>query len=217
MGEARRRGRPNSGHDAVRDDLVDAARRLFLQKDFHKVSVREIAREAGANSAMIRYYFGSKQGLYEAMLQEVLAPLQQQLDHELQTDDPDLLQALLTHAEICQAHPELVVLLMKTLTMGQGPSQRFLLDRFARANMERLGRAIDRLIQGHGTRSDIDPVLLRVAVVSLAVGPQVLRPVLEQVLERDIDEDFYRQLAEQNVAMLLRGAGIESSEAGGVR
>ena len=48
--------------------IIQAAERLFGAEDFDAVSVRDIAREAGANVAMISYYFGSKEKLYEEVI-----------------------------------------------------------------------------------------------------------------------------------------------------
>ncbi|MDU5339613.1 MAG: helix-turn-helix domain-containing protein, partial [Cutibacterium avidum] len=45
-----------------------AARALFLAGDYQSVSLRAIAREAGVDTSLVSYYFGSKQALYnEAM------------------------------------------------------------------------------------------------------------------------------------------------------
>src|SRR5262245_15696503 len=76
---ARRPGRPvraeGESADLVRKQLVETARELFVQRGFGEVSVREIARAAGVTPAMIGYYFGDKQGLYEAMLSSVFDTL----------------------------------------------------------------------------------------------------------------------------------------------
>lgn len=43
--------------------IFASAERLFAERGFDGVSVRDIANDAGVNGAMIGYYFGSKQGL----------------------------------------------------------------------------------------------------------------------------------------------------------
>ena len=53
--------------------LLDTAETLFSQKGFDGTSVRDIAEAAGINTAMISYYFGSK----EALLLKVLARLRE--------------------------------------------------------------------------------------------------------------------------------------------
>ena len=58
-----------------RDNLIAAAIPLFAAKGFNGVSVREVAAASGANLSMISYYFGSKEGLYAAVLTEQFAIL----------------------------------------------------------------------------------------------------------------------------------------------
>lgn len=52
-----------------RTKLIEAAAPLFAQKGFAAVSIRELAEEAGVNSALISYHFNGKEGLYEAVLE----------------------------------------------------------------------------------------------------------------------------------------------------
>lgn len=55
--------------------LVEAATELFVKKGFRDVSIREVARQAGANSALIAYYFGDKEGLFKEVFKAVAAPI----------------------------------------------------------------------------------------------------------------------------------------------
>lgn len=48
--------------------LIEAATLLFAEKGFDGVGLREIASKANANSAMVAYHFGGKEGLYLAVL-----------------------------------------------------------------------------------------------------------------------------------------------------
>jgi AcrR family transcriptional regulator len=47
--------------------IIEAAEKLFAAKGFNGTSVRDIAETADVNLAMISYYFGSKEKLFEAM------------------------------------------------------------------------------------------------------------------------------------------------------
>jgi AcrR family transcriptional regulator len=58
-----------------RAQLIAAATPLFAMKGLNGVSVREVVKAGGTNLAMVSYYFGSKYGLYEAVLQEVFSDL----------------------------------------------------------------------------------------------------------------------------------------------
>ncbi|MFB9864625.1 TetR/AcrR family transcriptional regulator [Rufibacter immobilis] len=48
--------------------LMETAERLFATKGYAATSIRDIGRESKANSAMISYYFGSKENLLQAIL-----------------------------------------------------------------------------------------------------------------------------------------------------
>ncbi len=56
-----------------------------MSDEYYKVSTRMIAEQASANSSMISYYFGNKEGLYEEMIREALHPLLEVLDGQTLT------------------------------------------------------------------------------------------------------------------------------------
>lgn len=49
--------------------IIESALKLFSTKGFEGTSVREIAADAGVNVAMINYYFGSKEKLFESVVE----------------------------------------------------------------------------------------------------------------------------------------------------
>jgi AcrR family transcriptional regulator len=59
---------PAANAPTVPERLISAAIRIFAAKGFAKASTREICQAAGANVAAIHYYFGGKEGLYQAVL-----------------------------------------------------------------------------------------------------------------------------------------------------
>lgn len=63
----RKPGRPKEGPE-LREVILDRAELLFADHGFNGTRVREIATEAGVNQALVRYYFGSKQDLFDAVV-----------------------------------------------------------------------------------------------------------------------------------------------------
>ena len=61
-----------NGEAGKREKLIRAAMELFAEDGYDKVSIRQIAAAAGVNSSMISYYFNGKNGLYEAIVKELL-------------------------------------------------------------------------------------------------------------------------------------------------
>jgi len=57
-----------TGYDAI----LQAARNLFTSKGFASTAVREICQEAGVTAPVLYYHFGSKEGLFEAVVEDTL-------------------------------------------------------------------------------------------------------------------------------------------------
>ncbi len=58
--------------EARREAIIEAAERVFARKSFDRVSIRDIAREAGISHALIYRYFSDQQSLFvEAFLRGV--------------------------------------------------------------------------------------------------------------------------------------------------
>ena len=51
------------------ENILFAAEKLFAEKGFEGTSTREIAKDANVNISMISYYFGSKEKLYEKLVE----------------------------------------------------------------------------------------------------------------------------------------------------
>ena len=62
----------NGGDQETRERLLEAAKRLFAERGFKHVTVREICRAAQANVASVNYHFGDKLGLYREIVQSAI-------------------------------------------------------------------------------------------------------------------------------------------------
>ena len=84
-----RRSRTNEELSAeTRRRLLDAGRRLFAARGFAETSADLLAEKAGLTRGALHYQFGDKQGLFVAVLQELLAGLVQRLAKETMEGDP---------------------------------------------------------------------------------------------------------------------------------
>lgn len=74
------KGRANGEALADRKgDILLAAERLFAQRGFHGVSIREIADEAGVQFALVGYYYGPKLNLYHEIFRQRAGYMQERL------------------------------------------------------------------------------------------------------------------------------------------
>jgi AcrR family transcriptional regulator len=88
--------------ERTRRALLDAARAEFAAKGLAGARVSAIAERAGVNKQLISYYFGGKQGLYQALMDQWLA-------QEATLDEPgiDLAELVLRYLKIGHEQPDL--------------------------------------------------------------------------------------------------------------
>ncbi|QEH33572.1 HTH-type transcriptional repressor KstR2 [Aquisphaera giovannonii] len=80
--------------------LAKAAARLFANQGFDATSVRQIVEAAGVAKPTLYYYFGSKEGLARAIVQEPLGLLVEQI-RRIVSSEPDPIHAL---ERVIEAH-----------------------------------------------------------------------------------------------------------------
>jgi len=84
-------GRPAAAEQNSRDLLLDAASQLMNERNTIDISLSELARHSNLNSALVKYYFGNKEGLMLALLQRDAATAIHELERLLElTIAPDL-------------------------------------------------------------------------------------------------------------------------------
>lgn len=67
--------------------ILLAAKKLFAKQGFDGTSVRQICEEAGANVALVSYYFGGKENVFRALLENFF-PGQRMSEYEALLQDP---------------------------------------------------------------------------------------------------------------------------------
>jgi AcrR family transcriptional regulator len=134
--------------ESLRSRLIKAALDCFLADDYHNVTTRRIAESAGANVSMIRYYFGSKEGLYEEMIRETLSPLLDVLDGPLLSSTAGFAEFLVLYYKTMSARPEFPKLILKVLALHHGPGRRFIQQLLERGRTRGARKVADLKAQG---------------------------------------------------------------------
>ncbi len=190
--------------ESLRSRLIKAALDCFLADDYHNVSTRRIAESAGANVSMIRYYFGSKEGLYEEMIRESLNPLLAVLDGPLLTSTEGFAEFLGLYYRTMSARPEFPKLILKVLALHHGPGRRFIQQLLERGRTRGARKVAEMKAQGQ-VAAAVDPDILRLAFVSLAMTPILLKDIFEEQMERPMDGAFLKSLADFNGHLFSAG------------
>jgi AcrR family transcriptional regulator len=190
--------------DSVRARLLRAALDCFLADDYHRVTTRRIAERAGANVSMIRYYFGGKEGLYEEMIRATLTPLLEVLDGPMLASVTGFAAFLRLYYDTMTERPEFPKLILKVLALNQGPGRRFIRQLLERGRT-RGARKVAELKADGQIGAAVDPDILRLAFVSLAMTPLLLKDIFEEQMERPMDAAFLATLAEFNGRLFAAG------------
>ncbi len=205
---AKRRGRPLAGRSGdAKSALLEAARSLFATRSFRTVTVRELAAAADVNPAMVNYHFGGKHGMYETMVAQTVGPILAQLEQAAEGGGDLTLDGFLArYQQTLIENPWLPNLVVREVLYSDGLFHHSFIEQFG----ARAGTALMMLIErerGAGAlRSDLDPRMAALSLLSLTVFPLIARPLLEPALGLDMEEGFFPQLAQHNRRLFHHGA-----------
>src|SRR3990170_2886675 len=102
----------------TRDQILDAAERLFADQGFARTTIKRIGAEAGVNSALLYYYFGDKERLYHAVLQRLIGAMVDRTMSQLQTGGDPAMRLrgfIAAQAEVLASRPTFRKLIMREL------------------------------------------------------------------------------------------------------
>jgi TetR/AcrR family transcriptional regulator len=203
----RPRGRPKSAaSDDVREKLLTAARDLFLRYGYRSVSSRQIATAAGANVAMIRYYFGGKPGLYKEVCNGVIQPVRARIDAMAGgTASVELNAVLVAAMRMYATNPWLPGLIVREVLMPDGPLRAMFVKEFPERLVPLAEKLVRMQIESGVLRSDLDPKLTVLSMISLALFPFLALPVTSKVFGVRHDEEFLQRLAQHTTELIARG------------
>jgi AcrR family transcriptional regulator len=140
--------------------LLDTAELLFSRKGFDGTSVRDIAEAAGINTAMISYYFGSKEKLMEQIFERKSLDLLENVEKLLKDADLDPFQKMYSLVDIyvnnIMERKNFHRILLAEQIINQNPSIVQLMEKMKTRNSESVNELI-RLGQKKGLfRKNID-------------------------------------------------------------
>ncbi|GAB6262519.1 TetR/AcrR family transcriptional regulator [Photobacterium sp. CCB-ST2H9] len=202
------RGRPQDPEKQAQmmAALLDAAERLLNRKSYKSITIRELAAEAGTQSAMISYYFGNKEGLFLALLDRTGDMRQRRLQQVaglLGTEPERVLPVLVsTISDIMTEEPWLINLVKDEVLASEGR----LREHFVKTFPVRIGHALLTMfsvLQQKGIlRAEINPRFATASMISLMAFPMIAEPLIQGVL--GVDRQVLRSDAwKQHLTLLL--------------
>ncbi len=181
-----------------------------MERGYDGARMQEIADRAGANKAMIHYYFSSKDALFEAIIRETFEELFHLFDEvgQLQLDDPSELIARMvhTHFQFIAAHPNLPRILVRELNSNNPIAEQVLAELFEQFGPSRLTKMVSVITDGiaAGKLRAVDPKQTLWNIVALNIFYFVFKPFIRAAWPEDAsDEPQLLQQREQAIIDLL--------------
>lgn len=205
---SRQPGRPaGRNDDDVRSALLEAAGKLFLKHGFAQVTARQIAAAAGTTPAMIHYYYENKDGLFQKMLQDAIAPLAGLLSGALQSSAsaPDLRALIAAHLRLVSANPWIATLIVNEVLPEGGHLRAIFIRDIAGRMLPMMTELLERERVAGRLRTDLDPKLATLSLLSLNMFPFITRVVLGPVLGLKLEGPELDALIEHNTNLFYDG------------
>lgn len=203
---ARQAKTAESGNGKLR--LIKVAMRMFAEKGYDGITVRDISAAADVSVGLINHHFGSKEGLREAVdqhfigqFEEVLAEqrpaprdenegLEQSVEFteawiNRHIDDWDLTKAYMRRA------------LLEGSDWGAGLFERF---------YQVVRTSVDRMDADGQIRPDVDRLWLPLLIMYMELGTLLLEPFVDRVLGKSgFDRLLWRRRHQAYVDLIYRG------------
>jgi TetR/AcrR family transcriptional regulator len=201
----RRKGAPRSRDKDAEQQILEAARTVFLRRGTAGARMQEIAREAGVNQALLHYYFRSKERLSAAVFQQVASRLFPALVQTLGADislDEKIDALVAVYIDHLSQNPFVPGYLISELHHHPERVQQLLAAAIGAdplavmpALLKKLEKQIDERIRA-GTMRRIQPQQLVINIVSLCIFPFAARPMLTIAFGLD-DAGFARFISQR--------------------
>ena len=183
-------GRTNDP-ERTRANIVEVATHEFSEKGLAGGRIDAIAEATRTSKRMIYYYFGSKEGLYIAVLEQAYRRIRQ-IETELHLDDlapEDALRRLVAFTVDYQlANPDFVRLVQtENIHRGQYLAQSKLIHKLNIPAIDGLRRVYQRGLQAGVFRAGIDAVDLHMSISALSVFNIANRHTFSLIFKRDLE------------------------------
>ena len=185
-------GTPERRRDAerTRGELLDVATEEFAARGFTGARVDEIAERTHTTKRMIYYYFGSKRGIYLAVLERAYAGIRT-LEQQLDVDHLDPARAMRALAELTfdhhESHPDFVRLVaIENIHRAEHLRQSEALAGLAAPAVDVLGGILERGRVAGLFRTDVDALDVHMVISAFCIFRTANQHTFQAVFDRDL-------------------------------
>jgi len=206
----RPRGRRPAAADLdMRERLLASATQLFGEQGIAATTMAQIAEAAGVTSAMVHYYFKTRDQLIDVLIDERFVPLREGLGEIFVEHRDDPVAALTALAQrflaVGQRYPWFPPLWVRDVISEGGVLRQRMLERLGREHQEKAHTAIARWQREGRLNPALEPSLLFQSLMGLTLLPLAT----SQMWRGDAEKPRVgvEEIARHAVALITQGVG----------
>jgi AcrR family transcriptional regulator len=180
-----------------REHIMEVAVELFATNGFEGTSIRQLAQRADVNIAMIHYYFGSKEKLFETMLEHKASYMRNRIEaveaNQSLTEIEKLDQIIEDYVARFLSQPEFHRVLQQELLVSQREAlHQNVISLFAK-NTQNVVAIIEKGIRKKQFRK-VDPPLVFSSIIGTINQVMQSRTLCNMLMNKAADNNPYQDL-----------------------
>ncbi len=191
---AGRRPKSSAAEAGTREAILASARSVFARRGLDGASIREVARTARVNAAMIYYHFADKGELYRAVLADSFSAFDGIWDHPLFQSSASARNKIQKFAEefirFQQSNEELRRIMSMEFA-ACSKNCKWLADSYFTRSYERLSQILRQGMKA-GELRKIDPAHAVPSLVGMIIHSFIMRPMAEYIIGNKLDLSIAR-------------------------
>jgi len=177
-----------------KEHIINIAIDLFAEKGYEGTSIRDLASKAEVNIAMINYYFGSKEKLFEAIVEYKSSYLRERLEeitNDTKKTDIEKIDAVIDHFvhRLLTNHKYHRVIHQELLLLQREKLHSTIIKSFSK-NKELIKGIIENGMS-KGVFRKVDPELTIVTITGTINQVMLSKSMCSIIMERGDDYDMY--------------------------
>jgi AcrR family transcriptional regulator len=183
--------------DRTQSEILDVATKEFAEHGFSGARVDEIAERTRTTKRMLYYYFGSKEGLFVAVLERAYAQIRA-AEKAVDVEHLDPVAAIRELAELTfdhhERHPEFIRLVsIENIHRAEHMRSSQHIADLSMPAIERIGRILSRGVQAGVFRRDVDAIDIHMLISSYCVFRVANRHTWSTLFGRDLTDPALRE------------------------
>jgi TetR/AcrR family transcriptional regulator len=201
----RKRGRPHASQQTVgREGIVASARKLLETLPSHRVTTVMIARKAGVDPAMVRYYFASREDLLIAVVENILTTWGASRTPPQGTPEEQLAGWIRGMVDFARNTRSMQRLMLEECAEAKSPAVRKRVRELNAAAIAGYAKLLDP--SESEPLGPADPLHLYIAIIGMAEFFVSAQPMILPLLpDRTNPDEFFERYKEFVVQMVLNG------------